>query len=101
LSLKNANLDSLAPADCDVEGVVEMTLDATGNYAETLTENRLFAWHASLFPTGRSGMSKIRVGSWCDDRKERRLHAPWRHHPMDALPPRLMLKLILAIYRLS
>ena len=57
----------LVPADRNVEGVVEMMLDATGNYAEALTEERLFAWHASLFPTGRSGMTRIRVGSWRDD----------------------------------
>lgn len=44
-----------------------MMLDATGNYSETLTEERLFAWHASLFPTGRSGMTKIRVGKWRND----------------------------------
>jgi Fic family protein len=44
-----------------------MMLDATGNYTEALTEDRLFAWHASLFPTGRSGMSKIRAGNWRDD----------------------------------
>lgn len=55
------------PADRNVEGVVEMILDATGNYAEPLTEERLFAWHASLFPTGRSGMTRIRVGGWHDD----------------------------------
>jgi Fic family protein len=58
----------LVPADRNVEGVVEMMLDATGNYAEALTEERLFAWHASLFPTGRSGMTEIRVGNWRDDR---------------------------------
>ncbi len=52
----------LVPADRNVEGVVEMMLNATGDYAEPLTEERLFAWHASLFPTGRSGMTKIRVG---------------------------------------
>jgi len=40
----------------DVEGVAEMMLDATQNYLESLDEERLFAWHASLFPTGRSGM---------------------------------------------
>lgn len=57
----------LVPADRNVEGVVEMMLDATGNYADLLTEERLFAWHASLFPTGRSGMTRIRVGSWRDD----------------------------------
>lgn len=61
------NVGGLVPADRDVEGVVEMMLDATGNYAEALTEERLFDWHASLFPTGRSGMAKIRVGNWRDD----------------------------------
>jgi len=60
-------IGGLVASDRDVEGVVEMMLDATGNYAETLTEERLFAWHASLFPMGRSGMSKIRVGQWRDD----------------------------------
>ena len=48
----------------DVEGVVEMMLDATQNYAEPLTAERLFGWHASLFPTGRSGMRRITVGAW-------------------------------------
>ena len=54
----------LVPADRDVEGVVEMMLDATQNYAQQLTAERLFAWHAALFPTGRSGMSRITVGAW-------------------------------------
>jgi Fic family protein len=48
----------------DVEGVVEMMLDATQKYSEPLTAERLFAWHASLFPTGRSGMRRITVGTW-------------------------------------
>jgi len=48
----------------DVEGVVEMMMDATRNYSEPLTEERLFGWHASLFPTGRSGMRKMTVGAW-------------------------------------
>ena len=61
------DVSGLIPSDRNVDGVVEMMLDATGNYAEALTEERLFAWHASLFPTGRSGMSKIRVGNWRDD----------------------------------
>ena len=61
------DIGGLVPADRNVEGVVEMMLDATGNYAEALTEDRLFAWHASLFPTGRSGMTKVRVGKWRDD----------------------------------
>ena len=55
------------PADRDVEGVVEMMLDATQNFAIPLTEDRLFAWHAALFPTGRSGMRRIIVGAWRDD----------------------------------
>jgi Fic family protein len=54
-------------ADRDVEGVVEMMLDATQNFAVPLTADRLFAWHAALFPTGRSGMRKIIVGAWRDD----------------------------------
>ena len=53
----------------DVEGVVEMMLDATQNYDKPLTEERLFAWHASLFPTGRSGLSRIKVNAWRDDSK--------------------------------
>jgi Fic family protein len=57
----------LKPADRNVEGVVEMMLDATRNYDKPLTLERLFAWHASLFPAGRSGMRRIRVGMWRDD----------------------------------
>jgi Fic family protein len=47
-----------------VEGVVDMILDAAMNYGEPLTKDRLFGWHAALFPTGRSGMRKIAVGAW-------------------------------------
>jgi Fic family protein len=57
----------LVPADRNVDGVVEMMLDATGNYKEPLSEDQLFAWHAALFPTGRSGMSTINVGAWRQD----------------------------------
>ena len=53
----------------NVEGVVEMMLDATQNHDKPLTEERLFGWHASPFPTGYSGMRKIRVGAWRDDAK--------------------------------
>lgn len=53
-----------AKANRDVEGVVEMMLDAAQKYAEPLTSERLFGWHASLFPTGRSGMRRITVGAW-------------------------------------
>jgi Fic family protein len=52
-----------AKSSRDVEGVVEMMLDATQKYAEPLTAERLFGWHASLFPTGRSGMRRITVGA--------------------------------------
>lgn len=55
------------PADRAVEGVVEMMLDATQRFAAPLTADRLFGWHAALFPTGRSGMRKIIVGAWRDD----------------------------------
>lgn len=61
------DIGGLTPADRHVEGVVEMMLDATQNYAAPLTDERLFAWHASLFLTGRSGMSRIVVGAWRDD----------------------------------
>src|SRR4051794_9656635 len=62
------DIGALTPADRHVEGVVEMMLDATQIYQEPLTEERLFGWHAALFPTGRSGMQRIRVGAWRDDR---------------------------------
>ena len=61
------DVGSVVVADRHVEGVVEMMLDATRHYEQALTADRLFAWHASLFPTGRSGMRKIRVGAWRDD----------------------------------
>ena len=53
-------------ADREVEGVVEMMLDATRRYDEALTAERLRDWHASLFPTGRSGLRRITVGAWRD-----------------------------------
>ena len=58
------DIAGLPSAGRDVEGVVEMMLDATGKFGEPLTKERLFAWHASLFPTGRSGMTEIAVGKW-------------------------------------
>jgi len=54
-------------SDRDVDGVVEMMLDATQNSFKPLTKERLFDWHAALFPTGRSGMSKITVADWRKD----------------------------------
>ena len=63
------DIGALAPADRQVDGVVEMVLDATGQYALPLTAERLFGWHAALFPTGYSGLAPIRVGAWRDDAK--------------------------------
>jgi len=54
-------------SDRNVDGVVEMMLDATQNYSDPLTADRLFNWHAALFPTGRSGMYKITVADWRKD----------------------------------
>src|SRR5881296_2790995 len=53
------DVGGLVVADRHVEGVVEMMLDATLHYDQPLSAERLFGWHASLFPTGRSGMRKI------------------------------------------
>jgi Fic family protein len=44
-----------------------MVLDATTRCHELLTAERLFAWHAALFPTGYNGLTRIRVGAWRDD----------------------------------
>jgi Fic family protein len=63
------DIGGFVPSDRNVDGVVEMMVDATQRYAEPLTGPRLFAWHAALFPTGHSGISKIRAGTWRDDAK--------------------------------
>ena len=61
------DIGALPPTDRNVEGIVEVMLDATRNFQAPLTAERLFGWHAALFPTGRSGMTKIIVGDWRDD----------------------------------
>lgn len=61
------DIGALTPADRHVDGIVEMMLDATQHYQQKLTAKRLFAWHAALFPTGRSGMTWINVGMWRND----------------------------------
>lgn len=61
------DVGALAPADRYVDGVVDMVLDATGNFNQPLTKGRLFGWHAALFPTGYSGMNKINTGAWRRD----------------------------------
>ncbi|MYG83023.1 MAG: Fic family protein [Candidatus Dadabacteria bacterium] len=58
------DIASSVPANQDVEGIVEIMLDATQKFSEPLTKKRLFDWHAALFPTGRSGMRRIAVGNW-------------------------------------
>lgn len=60
------DIGGLIPSDRHVDGVVEMMLDATQAYARQLDAARLFGWHAALFPTGRSGMTRITVGRWRD-----------------------------------
>jgi len=58
------DIGALPPIDRSVEGIVEVMLDATRNFSKPLTQERLFDWHAALFPTGRSGMRRITVGGW-------------------------------------
>jgi Fic family protein len=58
------DIAGLVPADRHVEGIVEMMLDATQQYEQPLTDERLFGWHAALFPTARSGIQKIVTGAW-------------------------------------
>lgn len=64
------DIGGLSPIDRQIEGIVEMMLDATEHYADPLTKERLLAWHSALFPTGRSGMTKIVVGGWRDDKSD-------------------------------
>jgi Fic family protein len=61
------DIGALAAADRHVEGVVELVLDATVNCQSPVTRERLFGWHAALFPTGYTGIAKINVGAWRDD----------------------------------
>lgn len=59
----------LVKSDRHIDGVVEMMLDATQRYNQALNKERLFGWHAALFPTGRSGMHRITVGHWRNNEK--------------------------------
>lgn len=67
LGLPDAGLKAVR--DPKVEGLVEILLDATIHYSKIMTPERIWGWHAALFPTGYSGMVKISVGQWRDDRK--------------------------------
>lgn len=60
-------ISGLVESDRNIDGVVEMLLDATQKFDAELTEDRLFGWHSALFPGGRSGMLKIAVGEWRND----------------------------------
>ena len=66
LGLSSAGMPEVRNQHAD--GIVEILLDATMNYEHELTADRLFGWHAALFPTGYSGMHKILVAGWRDDR---------------------------------
>ena len=61
------DIGDLAPKDRHADGVVDMLLDATEQYADNLSADRLLAWHRALFPDGQSGLTPIRVGQWRDD----------------------------------
>jgi Fic family protein len=61
------DIGALAPSDRHVDGVVDMVLDASQRCHEPLSAQRLWQWHAALFPTGMGGLSRIRVGRWRDD----------------------------------
>jgi Fic family protein len=63
-------IPKITPRDQHVDGIVHVMLDATENFSKTLTEERLFAWHAALFPAGYSGLRKIRTGAWRERKME-------------------------------
>ena len=92
------DIGALAPIDRNAEGVVDMVLDATARSAEPLSAQRLYGWHAALFPTGYSGMTPIAIGRWRDDADgpmqvvsgplgRRRLH--FQAPPAQALPAQM------------
>jgi Fic family protein len=84
------DIAGLIQSDRNVDGVVEMMLDATQNYKTLLTEERLFAWHSSLFPTGRSGMQKIVTGAWRNNSKKdpmRVVSGPMGHEKVHCQAP--------------
>lgn len=64
------DIAGLVPADRHVDGVVDLLLDATQQYQQPLSAERLFGWHAALFPTGRSGMHTITVAAWRVNKKD-------------------------------
>ena len=65
----NLDIGGLIPADKNVQGIVDILLDATQKYNQPLTKERLTMWHTLLFPTGYCGLNQIKVGGWRDDSK--------------------------------
>ena len=61
------DISGLVPSDRDVDGIVDLMLDATRQFNKPLTSDRLFDWHSGLFPAGRSGIYRITVGAWRKD----------------------------------
>jgi Fic family protein len=61
------DIAGLVPSDRHVDGAVEVVLDATQNFHEPLTKERVCTWHSTLFPTGGRGTRVIKVGTWRDD----------------------------------
>ncbi len=61
------DISGLVYSERNVDGIVDLMIDATKNFDKELTKERLFSWHAALFPTGQSGMNKIIAGEWRDD----------------------------------
>jgi len=60
-------ISGLVYSERNVDGIVDLMIDATKNFDQELNKERLFSWHAALFPTGHSGMHKIILGNWRDD----------------------------------
>jgi Fic family protein len=60
-------ISGLVPSERNVDGIVDLMIDATKNFEQALSNERLFSWHRSLFPTGESGLYKIISGNWRDD----------------------------------
>ncbi|MDQ6902658.1 MAG: Fic family protein [Bacteroidota bacterium] len=65
------DIAGLVPSDRNVDGIVEMMLDATQNFSASLTRSRLFNWHTSLFATGKSGMHKLVIGAFRNHSKDK------------------------------
>ena len=61
------DITGLVYSERNVDGIVDLMIDATRNFDKDLNKERLFSWHSALFPTGQSGMYNIIAGQWRDD----------------------------------